>query len=66
MRILKEADASRPVNDVWRQDGTSPATHDKQKTKYSGLAVSYVKCLGSSSTTGSKACTPTSRGERGR
>jgi len=34
--MLKEADAGRPVNEIWRQYGISSATYDKWKAKYGG------------------------------
>jgi putative transposase len=43
--ILKEADAGRPVNEIWRQDGISSATYYKWKAKYGGLGASDVKRL---------------------
>ena len=43
--ILKEADAGRPVNEIWRHYGISAATHYKWKAKYGGLEVSDVKRL---------------------
>ena len=43
--ILKEADAGRPVNGVWRQYGISSATSYKWKAKYGGLEASDVKRL---------------------
>jgi putative transposase len=42
--ILKEADAGRPVNEIWRKDGISSATYYK-KAKYGGLDASDVKRL---------------------
>jgi putative transposase len=41
--ILKEADAGRPVNEIWRQDGISSATYYKWKAKYGGLGAFDVK-----------------------
>ena len=41
--ILKEADAGRPVNEIWRQHGSSSATYYKWKAKYSGMEVSDVR-----------------------
>ena len=35
--ILKEADAGRPVNEIWRTYGISSATYYKWKAKYGGL-----------------------------
>lgn len=43
--ILKEADAGRPVNEIWRQHGISSATYYKWKAKYGGLEASDVKRL---------------------
>jgi len=43
--ILKEADAGRPVNELWRQYGISSATYDKWKAKYGGVEASDVKRL---------------------
>src|ERR671918_73673 len=37
--ILKEADAGRPVNEIWRHYGISSATYYKWKAKYGGLEV---------------------------
>lgn len=45
MAILKEADAGRPVNEIWRQYGISSATYYKWKAKYGGLEDSDVKRL---------------------
>ncbi len=45
MAILKEADAGRPVNEIWRQYGISSATYDKWNAKYGGLEASDVKRL---------------------
>jgi putative transposase len=42
---LKEADAGRPVNEIWRQDGISSATSYKWKAKDGGLEASDVKRL---------------------
>lgn len=41
--ILKEADAGRPVNEIWRQYGISSATYYKWKAKYGVLDASDVK-----------------------
>ena len=41
--ILKEADAGRPVNELWRKHGISSATYYKWKSKYGGLDVSELK-----------------------
>ena len=43
--ILKEADADRAVNEIWRQYGISSATYYKWKSKYGGLEASDVKRL---------------------
>ena len=43
--ILKEADAGRPVNEIWRKYGISSATYYKWKAKYGGLEVSDAKRL---------------------
>jgi putative transposase len=43
--ILKEADAGRPVNEIWRKYGISSATYDKWKAKYGGLEASDIKRL---------------------
>jgi putative transposase len=43
--ILKEADAGRPVNELWRQHGLSSATCDKWNATYGGLEASGVKRL---------------------
>ena len=43
--ILKEADAGRPVNEIWRHYGISSATYYKWKVKYGGLEASDVKRL---------------------
>ena len=32
--ILKESDAGRPVNEIWRKYGISSATYYKWKAKY--------------------------------
>ena len=42
---LKEADAGRPVNEIWRSYGISSATYYKWKAKYGGLQVSDAKRL---------------------
>ncbi len=41
--ILKEADAGRPVNEIWRHYGISSATYYKWKAKYGGLDASELK-----------------------
>lgn len=43
--ILKEADAGRPVNEIWRKYGISSATYYKWKAKYGGLEASDLKRL---------------------
>ena len=43
--LLQEADAGRPVNEIWRQHGISSATYYKWKAKYGGLTVSDVRRL---------------------
>ncbi len=43
--ILKEADAGRPVNELWRKHGISSATYYKWKAKYGGLEASDIKRL---------------------
>ena len=43
--ILKEADAGRPVNEIWRKYGISSATYYKWKAKYGGLDVSEARRL---------------------
>jgi len=43
--ILKEADAGRPVNEIWRTYGISSATYYKWKAKYGGLEASDLKRL---------------------
>ena len=43
--ILKEADAGRTVNEIWRHYGISSATYYKWKAKYGGLDASEVKRL---------------------
>ena len=43
--LLKEADAGRPVNEIWRKYGISSATYYKWKAKYGGLEASDVKRL---------------------
>jgi putative transposase len=43
--MLKEADAGRPVNEMWRQYGISSATYYKWKAKYGGVEASDVKQL---------------------
>ena len=43
--ILKEADAGRPVNEIWRSYGISSATYYKWKAKYGGLEASDINRL---------------------
>ena len=43
--LLQEADAGRPVNEIWRKHGISSATYYKWKAKYGGLTVSDVRRL---------------------
>ena len=43
--MLKEADAGRPVNEIWRAYGISSATYYKWRAKYGGLEASDVKRL---------------------
>lgn len=43
--ILKEADAGRLVNEIWRHYGISSATSCKWKSTYGGLEASDVKRL---------------------
>ena len=43
--ILKEADAGRPVNEIWRSYGISSATYDKWTATYGGLEASDIKRL---------------------
>jgi len=45
MSIPKEADAGRPINELWRHYGISSATYYKWKAKYGGLDASDVKRL---------------------
>lgn len=45
MSILKEADAGRPVNELWRHYGISSATYYKWKAKYGRLEASDLKRL---------------------
>jgi putative transposase len=45
MTILKEADAGRPVNEIWRKYGISSATYYKWNAKYGGLEASDIKRL---------------------
>ena len=43
--MLKEADAGRPVNEIWRNYGISSATYYKWKATYGGLEASDIKRL---------------------
>ena len=43
--ILTEADAGRPVNEIWRTSSISSATYYKGKAKYGGLEASDIKRL---------------------
>lgn len=43
--ILKEADAGRPVNEIWRSYGISSATYYKWEAQYGGLEASDIKRL---------------------
>ena len=43
--ILKEADAGRPVNEIWRSYGISSATYYKWKAKHGRLEASDIKRL---------------------
>ena len=43
--ILKEADAGRPVNEIWRSYGISSATYYKWKAQYGGLEASDIQRL---------------------
>jgi putative transposase len=43
--MLKEADAGRPVNEIWRSYGISSATYYKWKAKYGGLEASDITRL---------------------
>lgn len=45
MTILKEADAGRPVNEIWRSNSISSATYYKWTAKYGGLEASDIKRL---------------------
>jgi len=40
---LKEANAGRPVTEIWRKYGFSSATYYKRKAKYGGLEASDIK-----------------------
>lgn len=43
--ILKEADAGRPVNEIWRTYSISSATEYKWNATYGGLEASDIKRL---------------------
>jgi putative transposase len=43
--ILKEVDADRPVNEIWRSYDISSATYYKWNATYGGLAASDIKRL---------------------
>jgi len=43
--ILTEADAGRPVNEIWRTYSISSATYYKWKAQYGGLEASDIKRL---------------------
>ena len=43
--ILREADAGRPVNEIWRTYGINSATYNKWKAKDAGLEASDIKRL---------------------
>jgi putative transposase len=43
--ILKEADAGRPVHEIWRKYRLSSATYYKWNAKYGGLEASDIKRL---------------------
>jgi putative transposase len=43
--MLKEADAGRPVDEIWRNYGSSSATYYTWKAKYGGLEASDIKRL---------------------
>jgi putative transposase len=43
--MLKEADAGRPVNEIWRNYGISSATYYKWNATYGGLEASDIKRL---------------------
>lgn len=52
--MLKEADAGRPVDEIWRSYGISSATYYKWKAKYGGLEASEIKRLKELEQEGSK------------
>ena len=43
--MLKEADAGRPVNEIWRSYGISSATYYKWQATYGGLEASDINRL---------------------
>ena len=43
--ITKEADACRPVNEIWLTCGISSATYYKRRAKYGDLEASDIKRL---------------------
>ena len=43
--MLKEADAGRPVNEIWRSYGISSATYYKWQATYGGLEAADIKRL---------------------
>jgi putative transposase len=43
--ILKEADACRPVNEIWRKYRISSATYDQWNAKDGGLEASDIRLL---------------------
>ena len=43
--ILKEADAGRPVNEIWREYGISSATYYKWNAEDAGLEACDIKRL---------------------
>ena len=45
MSILKEADAGRPVNEIWRKYSLSSATYYKWKATYGGVEASDITRL---------------------
>ena len=45
VRILKEAEAGRPVKEVCREYGVSSATFYKWKSKYGGMEASDIQRL---------------------
>lgn len=45
VRILKEAEAGRPVKEVCREHGVSSATFYKWKSKYGGMEASDIQRL---------------------